>query len=95
MSLSAELIDLIEQYPEEERAAALAEYTNALLRAVDDGRLTDAEVIDLCDLYDRLGITCEEWNLMRDTAWYLAAQATTDSNALQSISAFLYGKAEE
>lgn len=95
MSLSAELIDLIEQYPEEERAAAMAEYADALLRACADGRLSDDEVIDLCEMYDRLGISGEEWNQMRDSAWYLAAQATSDSAALKSISAFLYGKVEE
>lgn len=81
---------------EGERELAAAEFGQAMLAAVADAELTDAEVDDLCALYDRLGITLDEWNVLRPEVWTAACRAAAESGLtrgelreLRGIRAFL------
>lgn len=87
---------------EGERDLAVAEFGSAMIDAVTDARLTDAEVDDLCALYDRLGITAEEWSSLRGEVWQsaqaAAAQRGIDEDALRElrgIQAFLGGSFDQ
>lgn len=81
---------------EGERELAAAEFGQAMLVAVSDAELTDAEVDDLCALYDRLGINIDEWNALRPEVWTAACRAAAESGLtrgelreLRGIRAFL------
>jgi hypothetical protein len=83
---------------EGEREMSVAAFGAAMIDAVTDARLTDVEVADLCELYDRLGITSEEWQSLRGEVWQSAQAAATmrgiDETALRElrgIQAFLGG----
>lgn len=94
------LKDLIEAFKqgllEGERELAAATFGKELLAAVSDARLTDEEVDDLCALYDRLGVTIDEWNALRPEVWEAACQAAAEGGLtkdelreLRGIRAFL------
>lgn len=83
---------------EGERELAVAEFGEALLSAVGDAALTDSEVDDLCALYDRLGITIDEWAGLRDEVWEVARNVAAadgftepELRELRGIRAFLGG----
>lgn len=81
---------------EGEREMAVAVFGKELLAAVSDAKLTDAEVDDLCALYDRLGITIDEWNSLRHEVWEAACLAAASGGLnveelreLRGVRAFL------
>lgn len=81
---------------EGERELAVVEFGQAMLVAVADAQLTDAEVDDLCALYDRLNITLDEWNVLRLEVWAAACKAAAENGItraelreLRGIRAFL------
>lgn len=79
-----------------DRELAVAIFAEAMLTAIADAKLTDEEVSDLCAMYDRLGITTEDWDTPRPQIWTAACKAAanngltkTELRELRGIRAFL------
>lgn len=78
-----------EGFEEGKRQGAVDRMSAAILRAVADGRLTDEETHALCNLYDQLGITIEEWKALTTDVWRAVRRAVTDPRELRGVAAFL------